>query len=76
MKRREFKKNKRVAHFMFERRAQSAGVEVPDAHLTVRRSGDDHACAGRLGVRGRAVDGTDDVDEDDVFHALALGVPA
>lgn len=61
---------------MFERRAQSAGGEVPDVHLAVRRSGDDRACAGRPCGRGRAVDGSDDVDKGDGFHALALGVAA
>ena len=65
-----------MTYFMFERRAQPIRFEIPDAHLAVRRTGDDRVGAGRPSRCARAVDGADDIDKSNGLYALALRVAA
>jgi|SRR5712671_1422317 len=67
-------KNDRETYLVLKRGAQPTGVEVPNAHLAVRRAGDDCACAGRPNGCTGAISGANDVDEDDSFHTLARGM--
>ena len=61
---------------MLERRAQPIRFEIPDAHLAVCRAGDGRVRAGRSSRCARAIDGTDDVDKETDFEALAVHVAA
>ena len=61
---------------MLERRAQPIRFEIPDAHLAVRRAGDDRVGAGRSSGCARAIDGADDVDKGNCFDALAVRMTA
>lgn len=61
---------------MLERRAQPIRVEIPYAHFTVRRAGDDCACAGRSDGCARAISNADDIDKDDCLDALVFGMAA